>query len=297
MDMAGDDIRVESAASELRSGIQKASAVMMKAAYLPASSKRQDTEFGVRFFMTPPVQQDEEIPGPDARAYIAKISNITPCEEIKRILGPAPGWETGIRTHDFYTLLFYLNIRLDEPSTTFFINAIVSIAFSPEVTVLDYSPKEKEILGDIAGTAGDEIFLSPALRLGASPFQCPEAGDPEQRFEVRVGPEEKITMIYSRKSGYSLRVPKSGLLEYEGMRKNEHEVCWEIYPPMPPKDGTMKGKGMHAFFSLIVQTPSNVRPGISVHIEGKVKGTIWGVVPIRGSVNFFSQDNSLPVVP
>jgi hypothetical protein len=287
MDMAGDDIQVESAACELSSGIQKASAMLIKAAYLSVPSQKQETEFGDRFFQTLPVQHDEEIPGPDARAYIAKISALTPYKEVKRILGTAPGREAGIRTQGFYTLLFYLNIQLDEPSTTRFINAIVSFSFSPEITVLEYSPREKETLGEIAASAGDELFISPALTLRTSPPQRLEADDPDQRFEVRVGPEEKISMTYSRKSGYSLRIPKYEVLEYEGMRKSEHEVCWEIYPPMPPKDSTLTGRGMHAIFSLIVQAPRTIRPGVSVHIEGKVKGAIWGVVPIKGSVNFF----------
>jgi len=287
--MAGDDIQVESAAGELRSGIQKASAVLMKAAYLPVSSRKEETEFCGRFFQTPPVQHDEEIPGPDARAYIAKISAITPYEEIKRILGPAYGREAGIRTHDFYTLIFFLNIQLDEPSTTRFINAIVSFSFLPEITILEFFPREKEIVGEIAASGGDEIFLTQALMLCSSSLQSPKAGDPEKQFEVRVGPEEKIVMTYSRKSGYSLRIPKHKLLEYEGMRKSEHEVYWEIYPPMPPKESALTRKGMHAFFALTVQTPCNMRPCLSVHIEGKVKGTIWGVVPIKGSVEFLSQ--------
>ena len=289
MDMAGDDIQVESAAGELRSGIPKGSAVLMKAAYLQLSSRKQETEFGGRFFQTPPVQHDEEIPGPNARAYIAKISATTPYEEITRILGPVYWQGADSRTHDFYTLIFYLNIQLDEPSTTRFINAIVSFAFPPEITVLEFSPREKEIVGEIAASGGDEIFLTQALMLCSSSLQSPKAGDPEKQFEVRVGPEEKIVMTYSRKSGYSLRIPKHNLLEYEGMRKSEHEVYWEIYPPMPPKESALTRKGMHAFFALTVQTPCNMRPCLSVHIEGKVKGTIWGVVPIKGSVEFLSQ--------
>ena len=296
MDMADDDIQVESAAGELKSGIQKASAVLMKAAYLPVSSLKQETEFGSRFFQTPPIQHDEEIPGPNARAYIAKISAITPYEEIKRILGPAYGREAGIRTHDFYTLIFFLNIQLDEPSTTRFINAIVSFSFLPEITILEFFPREKEIVGEIAASDGDEIFLTPALMLRTSSPPSPKAGDSEKQFEVRVGPEEKIAITYSSRYGYSLRIPKYELLEYEGMRKSEHEVYWEIYPPMPPKESTLTGKGMHAFFALTVQTPCNVRPALTVHIEGKVKGTIWGVVPIQGSVEFFSQGRSSFVV-
>jgi hypothetical protein len=49
---------------------------------------------------------------------------------------------------------------------------------------------------------------------------------------------------------------------------------------------------MHAFFSFIVQATRNIRPIVSVHIEGKAKGEIWGVVPIKGSVNFFSQGSA-----
>jgi hypothetical protein len=285
--MADGNIQIESAAGELTSGIQKASAMMMKAAYLPASLKKQDDGFGIPFFRTPPAHHDEEVPGPDARVYITKISDSTPCDEINRIISPAPD----PRNHDFYTLFFYLNIQLDEPSTTRFINAIVTFAFPPEIKILDFSPKEKEIAIKIAETAGDKIFLSRSLVFSTS---IPQHGEPDyhgRRIEVRVGPEEKISLTRSR-HGYAFIIPKYELLEYEGMRKNEHEVFWEIYPRMPPEDRESTDGGKHAFFSFIVQAPRNAYPGVTVRIDGKVKGKIWGVVPVRGSVDFLRQGGS-----
>ena len=286
--MADDEVQVESAAGELTSGIQESSARMMKAAYLPVPVKKEDAEFGVPFFKTPPLHQDEEVPGPGARVYVTKLSNRTPDNEIKRILSPAADQEVINRTHDFYTFLFYVNMHLDEPSTTRFINAIVSFAFPPGNKVLDYSPKEKEIIANIAKTAGEEIFLSQALDFSAFFPECSEVNpdDPISRFEIRIGPEEKIPITYSKKHGYSLLVPKCTLLEYEGMRKNEHEVYWEIYPPMPPHDSEITGRAKHAIMSLLVQAPRASPPEVTVRIAGKVKGEIWGVVQIKGVLDF-----------
>ena len=61
--MADDDIQIESAAGALTSGIQKTSAIMMKAAYLPVSLKKQDGGFGVPFFKTASGHHDEDSPG------------------------------------------------------------------------------------------------------------------------------------------------------------------------------------------------------------------------------------------
>ena len=286
--MADDDVQIESVAGELTSGIQESSARMMKAAYLPTPKNKEDAEFGVPFFKIPPLHQDAEVSGPGARVYITKMSNRTPDNEIKRIISPAAEREVISRTYDFYSLLFYVNIQLDEPSTTRFINAIISFAFSPDNRVLDYSPKEKEIIANIAKTAGEEIFLSPALNFSAFFPQCSEVNpdDPKSRFEIRIGPEEKIPITYSEKHGYSLLVPKCTLLEYEGMRKNEREVFWEIYPPMPPNDSKITGKGKHAIVSLIVQAPRASPPEVTVRIAGKVKGEIWGMVKLHGELDF-----------
>jgi hypothetical protein len=285
--MADDSIWIESAAVELTSGIQKASAMLMKAAYLPVSLKKQDGGFGIPFFKTASAHHEEETPGPDARVYITKISDSIPADELDRILSPAPY----LRNYDFYSLFFYLNIHLDEPSTTRFINAIVTFAFSPEIKILDFSPKEKEIMIKIAGTAGDELFLTRSLVFSPSIPQYEGPDVPGRRYEVRVGPEEKISFTRSR-HGYTFTIPKDELLEYEGMRKNEHEVFWEIYPRMPPEDSEYNGRGRHALFSLIVRAPRTTDPEVTIHIEGKVKGKIWGVVPIKGSVNFLQHGDT-----
>jgi hypothetical protein len=145
----------------------------------------------------------------------------------------------------------------------------------------------------IAGTAGDELFLSRSLVFNPSLPQHGEADDPGRRFEVRVGPEEKISLIRSRQ-GYAFTIPKDELLEYEGMRKNEHEVFWEIYPRMPPEDSENTAGGRHAIFSCIVRAPRSIDPEVTIHIEGKVKGKIWGVVPLHGSVDFLQHGDTAP---
>ncbi len=282
--MADDDIQIESVAGELTSGIQKSSAMMMKAAYLPVSLKKQDGGFGIPFFRTASAHHDEEVPGPDARVYITKISESIPADELDGILSPAPY----LRNYDFYTLLFYLNIHLDEPSTTRFINAIVTFAFPPDIKILDFSPKEKEIMIKIAGSAGDELFLSRSLVFNPFLPQHGEGDDPGRRFEVRVGPEEKISLTLTRQ-GYTFTIPKDELLEYEGMRKSGHEVFWEIYPRMPPEDSEYIAGGRHAIFSCIVRAPRSLHPEVTIDIEGKVKGKIWGVVHLRGSVDFLQH--------
>ena len=174
----------------------------MKAAYLPASLKKQDAGPGTPFFTTPPNHQDEEIAGPDARFFITKMWSSTPEKEPKRLSGMADEPEAGTRNPDFYTLMFSLNIQPGEPSTARFINALVSFGFSPDCKILDNSPKEKEIIIKIARYAGDELFLSPALAFSAIPPCLEENHDnPENRSGIRVVPGEKITVTSSNKQG------------------------------------------------------------------------------------------------
>jgi hypothetical protein len=281
--MADEDVRVESAAGELISGISRSSATMMDAAYLPVTSKRNVS--GTSFFKTVNNVREEEIPGPDGRVYITKLSNRTPEAEIKRIRGISG---EQVKKYDFYTVIFYINVQLDEPSTTRFINATVSFISSPQSKILKFSPEEKEIMAGIVETAGERIFLSPTLEFSASPpgYSDSIPDDPESRFEVFVGLEEKMWVTYRRKYGYSFLIPKDEVLEYEGVRKNDHEVLFEIYPPMPPRDSEISGIGKHAIVSIIVQVPRFSSPGIVVRVAGKVKGEIWGVVPLTGQVKF-----------
>ena len=150
----------------------------------------------------------------------------------------------------------------------------------------------------IVETAGEWIFLSPALEFSPSPPTYSDSilDDPECRFEIYVGLEEKMGVAYRRKSGYSFHIPKEEVLEYQGMRKNDREVLFEIYPPMPPRDSEISGKGNHAIVSLIVQVPRFTSPGIVVYIAGKVKGEIWGVVPLTGQV-IFSNPHKVGLPP
>jgi hypothetical protein len=69
------------------------------------------------------------------------------------------------------------------------------------------------------------------------------------------------------------------------MIKNPHEMFWEIFPPMPPDDGIMTGPDMVAFLSMIIRSHGN-SPKISALVDCRVKGNLWGVIPLRGSMVF-----------
>lgn len=68
------------------------------------------------------------------------------------------------------------------------------------------------------------------------------------------------------------------------MLKNQREMFWEIFPPMPVDDSEITGKERQVIFSFIVQTPKSSPPRITARIDGRVKGNLWGVVPVKGSV-------------
>lgn len=68
------------------------------------------------------------------------------------------------------------------------------------------------------------------------------------------------------------------------MLKNDHEMFWEIYPPMPPVESEITGKEMVAVFPLIIQAPDEISPEIRIQVEGRVKGNLWGVVQVKGLV-------------
>ena len=284
--MADNGVWVESVEAALLSEIGKSSARMMKVAFLPSSVKKMDEAHGV-----PPLQpvntlHEDEVSGPNAIVYVTKISTRTPGEEIKNLLKEDPGREKILRNYDFYTILLITSMRIDDPSTTRFINAAIEFVFPPGIKILDYSPKERGMVTEIIKSDGTGIAISQTLDFLASSSQTTkvQAGNPENRFDVRVGPEAKITGTYSKKSGYSLEIPHGELLEYQLMLKNEHEVYGEIYPPMPLYDRESTGKEKLAVFSMIIRAPKNSPPEIHVHMEGRVKGNLWGVIPLKGSV-------------
>ena len=286
--MGDSDVSVESVEVALLSEIQMSSALMMKNAYLPHSGEKMDEEQDVPCSQPGGSCQEDGLAGPHALVSVTKLSSRTPPEEIEKILTRDPYRTTYVGTHDIYTLVLIISIRLGDPSTTRFINGTIDVAFLKGTKILAYSPKEKGIITAIIKNGRDAISLSQDLDFYASAAQGAKMQpDPqENRFGIPVGPEERITGTYSRKSGYSFDIPARVLLEYQGMPKNEHEMFWEIYPPMPPQDMESPGKEMLAVFSCIVQAPRNSPLKISTRIEGRVKGNLWGMVRINGSVVF-----------
>jgi hypothetical protein len=229
--------------------------------------------------------QGTEIPGPNAMVYLTRISTRTPAGEINKILQGDPDLDQKMRNCVFYTEVFTIRIRMDDPSTTRFINATISWDVPPDTKILDYSPKGKEVIAGIIETGADGISITPALVFRVTESPGPETGSAGQvhRFEARTGPEECLYGTYTKKSGFILKVPAGVLLEYQGIRKNKHAVYWELYPPITPRDVEISGKEDLAVFSLIIQAPKNSSPDITARIEGRVKGNLWGVIHLTGS--------------
>ncbi|MDP3397321.1 MAG: hypothetical protein Q8S57_11750 [Methanoregula sp.] len=284
--MGDSDISVNSVVLALLSDIEMSSAIMMKDAYLPDSGEKTDEKRSGPGSKPDNSPQDEGLAGPNVSVYITKISNQTPPEEIEKILKKDPYRKTNTGAYDFYTIVLSISMRPGDPKTTRFINGTIELAFLRGIKILNYSPKEKGIITAIIEKGGDAISLSPGLDFSASSSQGKKTQSypDEKRFGIPVGPDEKITGTYSEKSGHSLDIPPCVLLDYRGMLKNEREMFWEIYPPMPGQHIEVTGKEMQAVFSFIVQTPKNTLPKITASIEGRVKGNLWGVVPIKGSV-------------
>jgi len=285
--MADNDILVESVEVALLSDVEMSSAIMMKDAYLPHSVEKTDENRDVPPSKSKDPSPEDKTAGLNALVYVTKISTRTPPEEIEKILKD-PYRKTNTGAHDFYTIVLSISMHPGDPRTTRFINGTMNLAFPRGIKILTYSPKEKGIITKIIEKGGDAISLSQSLDFSSSASQGkktqPEPD--ENRFGIPVGPDEKVTGTYSEKSGYSLDIPPCVLLDYRGMLKNEREMFWEIYPPMPGQHIEVTGKEMQAVFSFIVQTPKNAPPKITANIEGRVKGNLWGVVPIKGSVVF-----------
>jgi hypothetical protein len=284
--MGDNDISVESVELALVSEIEMSSAMLMKDAYLPYSGQTTDEERHAPPSHRKNSPQEERLAGPNALVYITKLYQRTPPEEIEKLLKKRTDRTANTGTPDFYTIVLSLSMRLGDPSTTRFINGTIELVFPQGMKILTYSPKEKGIITAIIENGGDAISLSPGLDVMASVAQgTKKQPDPtENRFEIPVGHKEKITGTYSKKGGYFLAIPAGVLLEYQGMLKNEHEMFWEIFPPMPGQEIESTGKEMQAVFSCIVQSPRNSPPAITARIEGRVKGNLWGVIPLKGSV-------------
>lgn len=286
--MEDNGVRIETVEAELRSEIDRSLAKIMKVTYLPISKKNPDADTGLFAPHPDPGVQDQKAAGPDAVISVTKISARTPRDVIKNLLKEDPDREKLLRNSDFYTMVFSSGIQREDPSTTRFINATITFLFPPDVKILDYSPKERGTVSALIKSRGTGISLSPALDLSAGSAQSTELppGTTKKPFEFSIGPDTKITGTYHDKYGYSLDIPCDRLLEYRVMLKNEHEVYGEVYPPMPTPDLESNGKENLAVFSFIVQTPRDLLPEITVPVESKVKGSIWGVISLKGRVVF-----------
>jgi len=287
--MADNGVRVESVEAELRSEISISSAKMMNDQYRHDPAKKNNRT-DPTVFTTPSDNSptDDVVSGPDALISITKISTRTSREEIKKLLIEDPGREEHMKNNDFHTIIFVTRIRMEDPSTTRFVNAILQFVFPPFVKILNYSPREREVIPGIIKSVGTGILTSPALDLTAVSFKgtgFPE-DTPEERFEFISGTDSKITGRYSKKSGFYLGIPSSELFEYMAMLKNDHEVYGEVYLPMPLFDVESYGTENLAVFSLIIQTPRDILPEIRVHVDSKVKGTIWGVIHLKSRITF-----------
>jgi len=276
-------ISAESFEIALTSEMGLSSAQKMKAAYLEHAGNGSDE--GIPSSFPRHAHPGAEVPGPNARVYLTKISLETPAAEIKKILHGDPDQDEKMRNCVFYTLVFTLSVRMDDPSTTRFINATVTWEVPCDTKILDFSPQGKEIVREIIESGAAGIAITPALDFRARESSGSEtkSESPVRSFEVGGGPDEQFSGSCSKKNGFMLHVPAGSLLEYQGMRKNEQVVYWELYPPMTLRDGELSGKENLAVFSLILQTPLHGNPEIITRIKGRVKGNLWGVIHLTGS--------------
>jgi len=281
--MVKNDISVESVEVILLSEIQRSSAATMRDAYMPRpgeevknGSERSGQEGGP--------DPDDALAGPDARVFITKMVSRTPDDVIDQVRKQDPGSTTGPENKVFYTVLFAISMRLGDPSTTRLINGMIEFAFPEDMEIVSYSPKDKSSITELIENGRDAFTISPALEFSSSAnVKTPGTGQ-KNRFGIPAGHGNLLSGSYSKKTGYFFGIPAGSLLEYEGLLKNRHEVFWEFYPPMPPYDSRWSGEEQLAVFSLIVGTSQKSLLDIRSIIDCKVKGNLWGVISLAGSV-------------
>ncbi|MDP2796237.1 MAG: hypothetical protein Q8N94_01835, partial [Methanoregula sp.] len=185
---------VESVELALLSDIEMSTAITMKDAYLPHSGEKTDEKRCAPCSQPEDSHQEDGSAGPNALIYVTKISNRTPPEEIDKIFKEVPDRKTNTGTHDFFTLVLAISMRLGDPTTTRFINGTIELAFPRGIKILTYSPKEKGIITAIIENGGDAISISQSLDFLAFAAQGTKTQpDPnEKRFWIPVGPDEKI---------------------------------------------------------------------------------------------------------
>jgi hypothetical protein len=284
--MAGIDVSTESVEIPLFSEMVSASAQLMKDVYQPSPGKTKgDGRSGPRP-ESGEASRDKRGSGPDATIYLTRIAVRTPDGVISGILTENYSRETILRKSDYYTVVMASSLSIGDPSTTRFINATITVDLPQNMEILEYAPKGNGIITGIIEKGGDGISISRTLEFSAISSQkiSDRSINPENRFEVPFGPMRTMTGTYSKTTGYIFAIPVSELLEYEGLPENNHRMFWEVYPPMLPQVIGIPGNGHMALLALIIKTPRNAAPAMNVSIDGRVKGDLWGVVHIKGSV-------------
>lgn len=281
--MADPDITVASAEVTVSSGIGSSSALMMKDAYLAEAGEETDGEFSP-FRPEPRDSPGEELSGPGVMVSVTRITGRTP-DGVANQTG-TPGSRPDPGSPGVYTEVFLLRLHLSDPLTTRFINGSIDVTFGSGSTILAHSPSERGTVTALIEAGRDALSLSQDLVMQGATTVSPSPDVPAgHRLALPAGRGESVAGTYSRETGYRFAIPAGLLLEYRGIPRNRNAIFWEIYPPMPPQDTERSGHGMMAVFSCIVRAGATP-PGVTIGFEGRVKGKLWGVVPVKGTVVF-----------
>ena len=281
--MAGSTISINSAEIALTSEMESLSARRLKAAYLQPAGEFDNESAQAQSRGLLPASKEKS--GPDATVYLTVLAARVTSEEQKNIPGLSTQDGDAEKTGSVFMMTVIAGIQLDDPATTRFINATLTLGFSPDARILAYSPHGRTIITKIIQSGARGISITPLLAFGGLDPQDLASKSPGsvQHFDVRAGQDTLLQGTYSGKNGFRLSVPSGCLLEYQGMQKSAHQVYWELYSPMIPRDGDCAGKEHLSVFSLIVQTPKRRAPAIGTQIQGRVKGDLWGVIRLDGS--------------
>lgn len=233
----------------------------------------------------------EEPAGPYANVYVTKLMTRTSDKIVETLLGDDPDRAIKMRNYDFFTFLLNTTLQIQDPASTRLEFARINFDFSNTAKILKFSPDEKGISVEITQTTTNEIKISPTLSLSAAGSVSTETTTDTGKNTVKIeaGPKAELTGSYSKTDGYVLKIPSYNLLEYQGFQTSPYEVNWEIYENHVIKDGNIPGRGKYAVFSVIVQTPKDTHPGISAHVDGRVKKKKW-LFEFEGSIYYKSKD-------
>jgi len=281
--MTEKGIELGSAEIALTSEMGTASARRMKGAYLLNTAGAHDPEPVHRYRSPETGRSGEPQSGPEARVYFTKIVSPTSEKEIKVFLHRDPDDPVCRDASAFFTLIIVASIRLNDPSTTRLVNATATFDLPKDSFFVNFFPRERGVIGRVIESGGSGMVLTPGLDLIRSDSNESSDGPRRNRFDIRIGPEESVPGFFTKRTGHYLGIPVSGLLEYQGMVGSGKSISYEIYPPMLPEETEVYGKKTLAVFAFIVRSSKKSSLQTKISIEGKVKGDLWGVVPLHGS--------------